>query len=315
MREKKDRTYLEPFVTFKSNAISKNDMNESDNLKTYQAIIPLSMCGVLIAFMVACFVLALVIRIKRLHTVSHLLICNTSISSIFYCIVNCVNYMYLLFVTWETSDLTCRWRGYFGYMAFAAVIYSYLAQAISRFFIAMLSIRYPWITSFRVHITLILIQWIIVLLVPLPAILTNHIIHRPSSLCWVPRKYTLHLIYMILAYYIIPAMLISVVHMYIYLSVKYPRYQTFILSRTRRAKRDLEILFNIMILFAIYTLGAIPMVIFVLTNIEFLYAMGIVSASFTVAIEKLATLVLDRDIRNIIRNYFRRSLIQIRPIS
>ncbi|CAF2623354.1 unnamed protein product [Rotaria sp. Silwood2] len=70
-----------------------------------------------------------------------------------------------------------------------------------------------------------------------------------------------------------------------------------------------------MILFVIYTLGAIPTIRYILTNIRFLCGMGIVTVSFTVAIEKIATLMLDRDIRNIIKLYFRRSVIQIRPIS
>jgi hypothetical protein len=68
-------------------------------------------------------------------------------------------------------------------------------------------------------------------------------------------------------------------------------------------------------LLAIYTLGAIPTILYLLTGIEFLYAMGIISVSLTVAAEKIVTLMLDRDIRNLIKFYFHRSMTQIRPIS
>ncbi|CAF1086163.1 unnamed protein product [Rotaria sp. Silwood1] len=290
-------------------------MESLKELKSYQIIIPVSLVAVLVAFIVACLILTLVIYIKRLHTVTHLLICNTSISSIFYCIVQCVNYVFLLFIRWEINDTSCRWRGFFGYMAVAAVIYSYLIQATSRFFFSILSTKYPWITSFKTHIILIFIQWIIVVLIPLPALLTDDIHYRPFTLCWVPKKYTLHVIYTVLAYYLIPAILIFAIYIYIYICMKHPRYRVFIVTARRRSNRDLEVLCNIMILFAIYTLGAIPTILYLLTNIRFLYGMGIVTVSFTVAIEKIVTLILDRDIRNIIKLYLRRSMVQIRPIS
>ncbi|CAF3582083.1 unnamed protein product [Rotaria sordida] len=290
-------------------------MEKSEELKHHQIIIPLSIIGILISFIIACLILILVICIKRLHTVTHLLICNTSISSIFYCIVQCVNYVFLLFIQWEIHDSSCRWRGYFGYMAVAAVLYSYLAQATSRFFISILSAKYSWIVSFKTHIILICIQWIIVLLIPLPALLTNHIYYRPFALCWVPRKFTLHVIYTVVAYYLIPAILIFAIHIYIYVCIKHPKYRVFMMTTTRQSNRDLEVLRNIMILFAIYTLGAIPTILYILTNIHILYGIGIVTVSLTVAIEKIATLILDRDIRNIIKLYFHRSMTQIRPIS
>jgi hypothetical protein len=82
-----------------------------------------------------------------------------------------------------------------------------------------------------------------------------------------------------------------------------------------RSNRDLEVLRNIMILVFIYTFGAIPIILYLSTSIGVLYEIGIVSVSFTVAIEKIVTLILDRDMRNMIKLYFRRSMTQIRPIS
>ncbi|CAF1003377.1 unnamed protein product [Adineta steineri] len=281
----------------------------------YDVVIPLSMAGVLIAVIIACVILILVIFTKRLHTVTHLLICNSSISSIFYCIIQCVNYIFLVLIPAETNDSTCRWRGFFGYMAVAAVVYSYLAQAISRFFISILSTKYRWAMSFKAHISLILIQWFIVLLIPLPALVTKDIYYRPFSLCWVPKKYTLHITYTVVAYYLIPAALIFIIYIYIYFRIKRRRNSIFTIRPTARTHRDLEVLYNIMILFAIYTFGAIPTILYLSTGIQFLYDMGIISVSFTVAIEKIATLILDRDMRNMIKFYLHRSMTQIRPIS
>ena len=224
-----------------------------EKIASYHIIIPLSMASILIAVIISCIILILVIFTKRLHTVTHLLICNASISSIVYCIVQCVNYIFLALIPWETNDLPCRWRGFFGYMAIAAVVYSYLAQAISRFLISILSTKYRWATSFKAHFILILLQWFIVLIIPLPTLLTTDIYYRPYALCWVPKEYTLHIIYGIFAYYLIPAIIIFVIYIYIYSRIKRRRNSVVTTATRGRSNRDLEVLYNIMILFVIYT--------------------------------------------------------------
>jgi len=279
----------------------------------YRVIIPLSLTCILIAIIIDCIILALVIFIKRLHTVTHLLVCNTSIASIFYCIVQCNNYIFLAFIPWETSDFSCRWRGFFGYMTVVAIVYSYLNQAISRFFVSVLSIKYRWATSMKAHKILIFIQWIIVIFLPLPALLTEDIYYRPFSLCWVPREYTLHLAYTIIAYYLIPAGFIFAIYIYIYLRVKRRRNRVFTTTEGFRSNRDLELLYNIIILFSIYLFGALPSILYIITRVEVLYGIGIISVSLAVAIENCVTLIVHRDFRNIIKNYICRSMTQVRP--
>jgi hypothetical protein len=198
-------------------------------------------------------------------------------------------------------------------MTVAAIVYSYLAQAISRFFIAVLSIKYRWATSLKTHIILIVIQWVIVIFLPLPALLTEDIYYRPFSLCWVTEEYTLHLAYTIIAYYLIPAIFIFAIYIYIYLRMKRRKNRIFITISSHRSNRDLEVLFNIIILFAIYIFGALPSIIYIITRVEVFYALGIISKSLAVAVEKCVALFIDRDFRNIIKNYVRRSTTQVRP--
>jgi len=279
----------------------------------YYVIIPLSLICILVAIIIACIILSLVIFIKRLHTVTHLLICNGSIASIFYCIVQSINYIYLAFIPGEINDFSCRLRGFFSYMSISAIMHSYLAQAISRYFISVLSNKYQWATSFKTHIILIFIQWSIATIIPLPALLTEDIYHRPHTLCWVPKEYTLHVTYTIIAYYLIPTVFIFVIYIGIYLRVKRHRNSVFITIRGRRSNRDLELLYNIMILFALYIFGALPIILFILTKIDLFYTIGIISVSLALAIEKGVTLVVDRDIRNIIKKCLRQSIAKVRP--
>jgi hypothetical protein len=280
----------------------------------YHVIIPLSLICILITIIIAFIILGLVIFIKRLHTVTNLLVCNGSIASIFYCIVQCINYIFLAFIPWETSDFSCRWRGFFGYMTVAAIVYSYLTQAISRFFVSIVCIKYPWAISIKAHIILIFIQWIIVICLPLPALLTEDIYYRPFSLCWVPEEYTLHSAYTIIAYYVIPAIFIFAIYIYIYIRVKRRKNRVFVTTKRYRSNPDLELLYNIMILFTIYIFGALPTIVYMITKIEVFYTIGIISVSLCVAIEKFVTLIVDRDFRNIIKNYICRSITQVEPI-
>jgi hypothetical protein len=67
-------------------------------------------------------------------------------------------------------------------------------------------------------------------------------------------------------------------------------------------------------LIGIYTFGGIPTVIYITTKIEIFYSIGIIFLSVFVAFEKIVTILLDRDIRNIIKNYFFRSTTKITPI-
>ena len=195
----------------------------------YHIIIPVSFICILLAISFACLTLILIFCIQRLHTVTHLLVCNGAIASIFYCIVQSVNYSFLAFLPWKTSDISCRWRGYFSYMTVVAIVYSYLAQAISRFLILILSSKYRWVASFRTHRILLLINWILVVCLPLPSLLTDDIYFRPTSLCWVPKEHTLHLAYIIIVDYLIPTLLLIVIYIYIYCRVKRRKIEVFII--------------------------------------------------------------------------------------
>ncbi|CAF1432612.1 unnamed protein product [Adineta ricciae] len=297
-------------------SLTRTATNLSASSTNYDTVAPISMAFALVAIVISVLILTLIISTKQLHTVSHLLTCNTCIASILYCIVQCNNYIYLLFIKWNMSDESCRWRGYFGYTSIVAVIYSYLLQAISRLFFTILSTKYRWIVSFRVHLYLIFIGWIVVFLVPLPAITTKDIYYRQGFLCWVPKRFMLHVIYTIIMYYLLPIVLIIVIYILIYKQVhSHANKNSIVLDQTKRKNLDLTVFRKIMILLSIYVLGAVPSLFYMLTNVELFYSIGIVSVSFTVMIERFLSLLIDRDIRDVLKKclFFRTN--QVTPIA
>ena len=274
-----------------------------DEIREYYIVCSFTAVFFLIAMAISLTILILVYKTKpRLHTVRHLLICNTAVASILFCIVQTNNYMFLLFIPQGTSDMSCRWRGYFAYLTLCGVLYSFLIQAISRLFISLFSRQYRWLTTFRVHYLLIGIQWFVAIVLPLPAIVTMDIISRPYALCFVPLRRMIHVAYTYIAYYTIPAILICILYIFIYHRVKQMSNRAEIIVRSVNSnKRDLELLRNIVILLSVYLMGGVPTLLFLFSGLRILYLMGIVSIAFGVATEKVFTVLLDRELRQVVR--------------
>ncbi|UJR19573.1 hypothetical protein I4U23_022708 [Adineta vaga] len=200
----------------------------------------------------------------------------------------------------DTSDISCRFRAYFAYSGVAGVIYPYLIQAILRFFFSVLPTKYRQLTSFKTHYILIVCQWIVVFSVTSPSILTNDINFVPHAFCWVPEYRTIHLAYTAFAYYILPVTLIVVIYIYIYVQIRKARVNATVATQNSQ-KRDLELLCRILILLSIYLTGGVLAILFMLTSIQLIYMINLVSPSVTVSIEKLCTVLLDREICQVIK--------------
>ena len=285
------------------NSTITKDPQLSYNIEDYYLVCSLSVAFALIAVIICMGILVLVQRTRpRLHTVNHLLVCNTCLASIFYCSISSINYYFLIFVPWDTSDVSCRWRAYFAYTGVTGVIYSYLIQAVSRFFFSILSTNNRFLITFKAHYILILAQWLLVFLITLPSIITNDIKFYPKNLCWVPKQRLIHLAYTILAYYVLPVLLIVCIYLYIYVRVRrIIKGATTIVHATKNHKLDLEVLRNILVLLGIYLGGGTPYLVFVFTSMRTMYFVNLVTLSFTVAVEKLCTIMLDREIRLVLR--------------
>ena len=272
-------------------------------IENYYIVCSISGFFALNAVALSCVILIVTRRTKpRLHTVRHILMCNTCVASIFYCIVQIVNYIYLIFLPDVTSDISCRWRGYFSYVTITGVTYSFLIQAISRLFITIFSANHKWLTAFKIHLILIGIQWVLAICLPLPAIVTDDIYFRPRALCWVPLRSLLHVSYTYVVYYTIPAACIGIIYLLIYFRVReISNRNEMLIGMKNNEKRNLELLRNILILLFIYFTGGIPTLLFLLTTNRILYLVGIVTISLTVAIEKLCTIILDRELQLVVR--------------
>ena len=287
--------------------INGTPANTSYNIEEYYTVCALSAGFAVISVAICVTILILVWRTKpRLHTVNHLLLCNTSLASICYCIIINNNYIFLIFIPSVNSDTSCRLRAYFAYISITGVVYSYVIQAVSRLFFCLFATRHRWLTSFKAHYCLIAGQWCLVFILVSPALLTNDITYFSGQLCWVPMDRTIHLGYTVIAYYVVPVLSIIIMYVYIYRRVRRTIQSRNIPKTNRRQKLDLELLRNILILVCIYLGGGLPFVLFVITSIRKIYLINLTTLSLTVFLEKIFTIILDRELRVVIRGILRR---------
>ncbi|CAF1329293.1 unnamed protein product [Adineta ricciae] len=278
--------------------------NETPTFKAdYTIIGPAAMIFAATSIIITSYILIIILSTRQLHTVTRLLTCNTCFASLLFCVTQFIAYTYLLVIKWDTSDQSCRWRGYFGYMSMIAFIYSYLLQVISRFFFIVLSNKYRWLTSAKTHVYMIFITWTVIIILPLPTILTNDIIFRKDDLCWVPKKHKLHCYYLVAVCYIIPILLIIIFNINIFARLYHNRKHTTVHSTTRRHDREYLVSRNIMISFSAYFIGGVPYMLYIFSGVGLLYSMGVVTITFAVNMEKLVIIYLDGELRSMVRNY------------
>ena len=281
----------------------------------YYVVAPLSSSFACLGIIISIFIIILIWQKSRLHTVNHTLIANTCFASIVYCIITIIQYVYLIFITWDTNDWHCRARAYFYYVGLAGVIYSYMIQAISRFFFSVLAVKYRWLISFKTHYILIGIQWLIVCLISSSTLITKDVYFRPVNICFIPMRNTAHTAYFVVSGYVVPVVITVMIYIYIFYKVKKVKRNVTMISNTFNGqKRDLELLRNIAILISIYLSAGVPTIIYFFTLSNLFFFMALVTISSSITVVKVCTILLDRELRQTLRNILCRR-IRVKPFN
>lgn len=277
----------------------------------------ISSCFSFITIIINLITIILIRKKLHLHTVNHLLICNSSIATSLFAIVTINNYIYLTIIRWDTSNISCRFRAYFQFVGIAGILYSYMIHAISRLFFSIFSAKYRSLVSFKCHYILIIIQWFIVFLLTLPVLITDNVRYKINALCWISPEYKLHVAYTFLAYYILPVLITTIIYTWIYSSVKRTKSnQTIIVMQLNTSrKRDLEILRNIIILISIFIMGGLPSIASNVFPGPFIYLFSLTTMPLAVLLMGLCSILLDRELRNIFKSFIHRTTTQVTPIT
>jgi hypothetical protein len=263
-----------------------------------------------ISVLLSIFIVTMIVYVKALHHPANLLICNTCVASILYVIITSIN-ISCYYTQIVLSDWSCRIQGYLIYACLTMVAYSYLIQGISRLFFTVLS-QHRNILNYTSHAGLILAQIIVSLLIPLPSLITTDIEYRPLTMCLIPVRHMIHVVYSFVSSYFVPLFTLVFVYRLIHRRVKLS--SRLVQNRSRSTKRDLKLTRNILILFMIFVLAGVPSIIYVaatvITGLDLLafYTFTLGSMVMALAIEKASLLFLNKDIRRETRKRFDRLL-------
>ena len=186
--------------------------------KEYYIVCSLAVLFSFFTILIGIFLIVLIYqKRRRLHTCRHLLMCNTSVALIFYCVNQAINLIFIGLLPWYTSDISCQWRAYATNVSITAAIYSYLVQSISRSFFILFPMKYPFLITFKAHHILIFIHWLVAFVIPLSTVLTDDIRFIPNSACGIPFQAKLHIALNTLAVYVFPLVSFSIIYIYIYI--------------------------------------------------------------------------------------------------
>ncbi|CAF0764434.1 unnamed protein product [Adineta ricciae] len=240
----------------------------------------ISISAAIIALTTAFLILITVICIRSCRTIPNLLICNTSVATILYYLLNLVSIFYALQNDWEQHQPGCVFRAYSYTALCAALCYSYSIHAISRLLFTVFYTHKSLQTWF-IHWMMIIISWSISILTPTIPLFFQHgyQLENESRICLPTVKIFSTAICSVLIAFIIPLNIVASVYSSIFFYAWKSTYRIrslnshatnlMISSHTRllKVKREIKLMQKILVLICLVLFGGTPYFILVLWHV------------------------------------------------
>jgi len=266
----------------------------------------------------AIVVLFLIVRYRQQFPfkIATLLICNNYITVILYLIFIVDTHSHNLYGFLHTNvsfdNFYCYIRIYTIGVTLASIYYSYLLQACFRLF-RIVFYKRKNLQTFRCMSILILIQWLFVLLLPLPVYLSRYYKYLSSSNYYCGLSFTNipSVIYTSLTVYFFPTSLIGSIYFYIIFYMKKQSNWTIQQYRRQAIQRDLTVLKRILILIGLLCTVSFPSIIlylwYIFTNDLSPLIYELQSFTFCVGLSVLPmiTAMTTPQLRNLLDRQFR----------
>lgn len=223
---------------------------------------------------------------------------------------------------WARNQPICALSGYITLVACAGVCYSYLVQALSRLFFTLL-LKYKYLKTYTVHWCMVIFNWIIAFLVPLPSLLTeNGIIYQNEArLCLMSTELFWISMYSMVAFFALPLNLSCMVYQMIW---HHAKRSTQRIGDTQRvfhtktviinAKREAKLARNLIIMQAAFIFGGTPyfaLIIWIKVAPHFpppdsLHALSIHCISVSILMKILVYFSTNQQVKNVIFKRFKK---------
>ncbi|CAF1463906.1 unnamed protein product [Adineta steineri] len=220
--------------------------------------------SLVIIFALVCLVI--IILYKTCHTVPMMLVANSCLAEL---LISIVAFWMAIFTLQndlqrrEYEDSLCIFRGYIGSMTCCAQNYSYLLQAIYRYLKVIYPTQLFW-QSKRVQIFLMISSWIVSFIYAFPLMFTSAIRYQADDqICQVPLHFSIVTIYNIFFLYIIPVNSIMFIYLKLVRYVKKMSQHVTTANNLIRAKRELKMVYRIVMLVITLLAFGFPYTIFI----------------------------------------------------
>ena len=259
--------------------------------------------SVIISTLICSLIMYITCVTPHLRTPTNILVINTCLCTLFFAGVSTI-FTICFFVQSMSTDWWCRIRGYLCYVAICLLNYSLVIQAISRFLGTALY-KYRQLLTMKSNVYLVLIQLVLCLIFPLSTLITKDITFRPFELCFIPSRYQAHNLYLLIIDYWVPILVVVILYVIIYRKTITSSVNT--RRSVQNAKRDRELAQNILILLGISLFGGFPFCVFVLLSGQIdclpliFYFFAITTPAISIILEKLAIVVLHKEIRTTVK--------------
>jgi len=119
--------------------------------------------SIFLSMMILCVVILMlytVIKHRYLHTLNNLMLSNTNVGILCYCLVNVISCVLGLNESWSQSVGGCSIRGYLLNVCFSSIGYSKSVHSMSRLFFCVFN-SHRYLLTVRMHCLLITLSWLI----------------------------------------------------------------------------------------------------------------------------------------------------------
>ncbi|CAF4035806.1 unnamed protein product [Adineta steineri] len=229
----------------------------------------LAMVCITLVIILAVLSLLIIILDKTCHTKSIILIANSFLIAFIAgcCILNLHIFTFQNdFKQIYYQDSLCIFRGYTTYVSCALFNYSFLLQAISRY----MNVVYPnllfW-QSIKCYISLICLTWIFSFVFPFAFIFTGEVIYNSDNqICQLPFQLSFSIIYLVHCAYMIPVLMIMFIYFKLVRYVKEMSKNVTSANTLVRARRELKMVQQIVIIVMILVILCFPYALFIVIS-------------------------------------------------
>lgn len=231
----------------------------------------LTIAFTVIAIAISSITVIITLTHRSCRNFTNLLTCNTCVGVSCYFLVRFSTTILALRDDWASYQPACIFRAYTS-LAFCAVFsYSYMFHALSRFF-CVVCVKYRFLSTWRSHWILILINWMIALIIPIVPYFypKGFDLEVESRSCIVNPKILTVAVYSVLGVFITPLNLMLMIYSHIFFHIRRSTRRVMTVPATTNlpnSKREFKLMMRVLIQAGLLAFGGLLYLIVVIWHV------------------------------------------------